>query len=329
MSPASFEPPWWALGPHGQTLTARLLRPDAASPVTRERVETPVGDFIDVDWSPARSTDAPVVIVLHGLEGSSRRNYVRNLCRELNVRGVRTVAVNFRGCSGEPNRTLSFYHSGDTRDLNLMVDLVRTRHPASAIGAMGFSLGGNVLLKALGEREDGGASLLDAAAVMSVPYDLAAGCRLLQESRMGRLYSEYFMRSLRGKVAWKRERLAEILDLEQVDQARSIWDFDDAVTAPLNGFEDATEYYTKCSSRGFLPSVRVPTLMLHAIDDPFLPSGAIPKAEAAGNRALALRLSQRGGHVGFIRGTPWSPSFWGDGEAARFLFHTLKSTRAT
>ena len=325
MTRASFEPPWWALGPHSQTLTARLLRPAAASPVTRERVETPDGDFIDVDWSPATTIDAPVVIVLHGLEGSSRRKYVRNLCRELNVRDMRTVAVNFRGYSGEPNRALSFYHSGDTRDLNLIVDLVRTRHPASAVGAAGFSLGGNVLLKALGEREDGGASLLDAAAVMSVPYDLAAGCRLLQQSRMGRLYSEYFMRSLRGKVAWKRERLAEVLDLEQVDQARSIWDFDEAVTAPLNGFEDATDYYTKCSSRGFLSAVQVPTLMVHAIDDPFLPPGAIPRAEAEGNPSLSLRLSQRGGHVGFVRGAPWSPSFWGEIEIAEFFFDTLRS----
>lgn len=327
MNGSSFEAPWWASGPHAQTLSARLLRPDIGPVVTRERIETPDGDFIDVDWSPVPDAGAPMVVVLHGLEGSSRRKYVRSVCRELNSRGVGTVAMNFRGCSGEPNRTLSFYHSGDTRDLNHLVRVVRSRHPESTIGAMGFSLGGNVVMKALGERDDGGAGVVDAAAVMSVPYDLAAGCALLRRTRMGRMYTEYFMRSLRNKVAWKRDRLAERLDLEAVDRARSIWDFDEAVTAPLNGFEDASDYYARCSSRGFLPAVRVPTLMLHAVDDPFLPSDAIPRAEAGDNEALTLRLSPHGGHVGFIRGAPWAPTFWGEVEAAEFLATRLRSPR--
>jgi len=328
MTGTSFEAPWWANGPHAQTLAARVLRPDSGPSVTRERVETPDADFIDVDWSPLPDARAPIVVVLHGLEGSSRRKYVRSVCRELNARGVGTVAMNFRGCSGEPNRTLSFYHSGDTRDLNYLVQLVRSRHPDSAIGAMGFSLGGNVVMKALGERDDGGAALVDAAAVMSVPYDLAAGASLLQQTRMGRMYSAYFMRSLRGKVEWKRERLAEILDMGAVDEAHSIRGFDEAVTAPLNGFADASDYYARCSSVGFLPSVRVPTLMLHAIDDPFLPAAAIPRSEAEDNEVLTLRLSPRGGHVGFIRGTPWAPNFWGEVEAADFLATRLRSSRA-
>lgn len=328
MNGPSFVAPWWASGPHTQTLSARLLRPDTGPVVNRERIETPDGDFVDVDWSALPHADAPIVVVLHGLEGNSRRKYVRSVCRELNARGVGTVAMNFRGCSGEPNRTLSFYHSGDTRDLNHVLRIVRSRHPESAIGAMGFSLGGNVVMKALGERDDGGSALVDAAAVMSVPYDLAAGCALLQRTRMGRMYSEYFMRSLRGKVAWKRERLGETLNMDAVDRARSIWDFDEAVTAPLNGFEDASDYYARCSSRGFLPAVRVPTLMLHAVDDPFLPAEAIPRPEAADNEALTLLLSPNGGHVGFIRGTPWAPTLWGEVEAAEFLATRLRSPQA-
>lgn len=328
MIPGSFQSPWWAAGPHAQTLTARLLRPAAGPAVTRERLETPDGDFLDVDWSPPPRQDAPVVVVLHGLEGSSRRKYVRSLCRELNNHGVGTAAVNFRGCSGEPNRTLSFYHSGDTRDLNFVVEVVRARHPDSAVGAMGFSLGGNVVLKAIGERDDGGRHFLDAAAVLSVPYDLAAGCALLQRTRMGRMYSGYFMRSLRGKVSWKRDLLAKTLDMEAVDQAQSIWAFDDALTAPLNGFDDASDYYAKCSSKGFLNAVRVPTLLLHAEDDPFLPSDAIPRAEAAENDAITLTLSPRGGHVGFVCGAPWAPRFWGEMTAARFLADRLKSSEA-
>ena len=328
MTSSSFQSPWWASGPHAQTLTARLLRSADGPTVLRERVETPDGDFLDVDWCPPPLQDAPMVVVLHGLEGSSRRKYVRSLCRELNTHGVGTVAVNFRGCSGEPNRTLSFYHSGDTRDLNFVVGVVRSRHPDSAVGAMGFSLGGNVVLKALGEREDGGRHFVDAAAAMSVPYDLAAGCALLQRTHMGRAYSGYFMRSLRGKVAWKRDRLAKRLDMEAVDRARSIWEFDEALTAPLNGFDDASDYYAKCSSKDFLNAVRVPTLLLHAEDDPFLPPEAIPRAEAAGNDAITLALSPRGGHVGFLRGAPWAPRFWGEIAAARFLAERLRSSDA-
>lgn len=327
--PSAFRPPWWARGPHAQTLSARLLRSTRGPTVTRERLTTPDDDFIDVDWSPSTSEDAPIVVVLHGLEGSSKRRYVRSVCRELHDRGVATVAMNFRGCSGEPNRTLSFYHSGDTRDLGLVIDVVRARHPGRRVGAMGFSLGGNVVLKALGERSDVGVGLVDVAAVMSVPYDLAAGCALLERTRMGRLYTEYFMRSLRGKVAWKRDRLADALDLDAVDRATSIRDFDEAVTAPLNGFADAAEYYARSSSRGFLSTVRVPTLMVHAVDDPFLPPESIPRTEAAANGSLALCLSPNGGHVGFVRGTPWAPVFWGEVEAARFLARSLRSTRST
>lgn len=291
--------------------------------MTRERLETDDGDFVDLDWSSGPVGDAPVVVVLHGLEGSSRRRYVRSVCRELARHGVRTVAMNFRGCSGEPNRTLSFYHSGDTRDVGAVVERVRARHPGVRIGLMGFSLGGNVVLKAVGERDDGGASWVDAAAVMSVPYDLAAGCALLERSTMGRLYAGYFLRSLRTKVAWKRDRLADVLDLTAVDAARTIWQFDEAVTAPLNGFRDAPDYYARCSSRGFLTRVDVPTLLLHAEDDPFLPADAIPRDEAAANGALSLRLSPRGGHVGFMTGTAWKPRFWGEQAAAAHLARHL------
>ena len=319
MNGPSFVAPWWASGPHTQTLSARLLRPERGPRVNRERIETPDGDFVDVDWSVLPHADAPIVVVLHGLEGNSRRKYVRSVCRELNTRGVGTVAMNFRGCSGEPNRTLSFYHSGDTRDLNHVVGIVRSRHPNSPVGAMGFSLGGNVVMKALGERDDGGSALVDAAAVMSVPYDLAAGCALLQRTRMGRMYTDYFMRSLRGKVAWKRERLGETLDMDAVDRARSIWDFDEAVTAPLNGFEDAPDYYARCSSRGFLPAVRVPTLMLHAEDDPFMTPDTVPRGEELSPSAR-LELSAHGGHVGFVHGSlPWRPRYWLEERIPAFL----------
>lgn len=318
-----FTPAWWARGPHAQTLFARALRPPRGPDLTRERLETPDGDFVDVDWAPDPGPDAPLVLVLHGLEGTSRRRYVRSVARALLARGVRPVAMNFRGCSGEPNRALRFYHSGETTDVAWLAEALRDRYPGRPLGAIGFSLGGNVLLKLLGEREDGGTALFGAAAAMSVPYDLDAGSALLERSRMGRAYTAYFLRSLRRKVASKRDRLAERLDLEAAAAARTMREFDDRVTAPLNDFRDAADYYACCSSVGYLENVRVPTLLLHALDDPFLPAEAIPVRIARGNPALTLDLTERGGHVGFLEGAPWAPRFWADERAADFLADKL------
>jgi len=322
-----FVPSWWASDRHAQTLCARWLRSSAGPVFQRERMDTPDGDFVDVDWGPDPADGGGVALVLHGLEGSSARGYVRNVCRELIGHGIRPVAMNFRGCSGEPNRALRSYHSGDTGDAAWLVEIIRDRHPGRSVGAIGFSLGGNVLLKMMGDRDDGGVGLLDAAVAMSVPYDLAAGSALMERTPMGRAYTEYFMRMLRRKVASKAERLSEVLDMEAVSRARTIWEFDERVTAPLNGFRDATDYYTRSSSGSVLPRVRVPTLLLHASDDPFLPPESIPVEDAHENPKLTLALQPRGGHVGFLEGTPWSPRFWGDEEGARFLAGVLQSAR--
>ena len=286
-------------------------------------METPDGDFLDVDWGPDPRPGAPVALVLHGLEGSSRRRYVRSVARALLDRGIRPVAMNFRGCSGEPNRRLRFYHSGETGDASWLLARIRERWPRRRIGIMGFSLGGNVALKMLGERPDGGRSLVDAAAVMSVPYDLDAGARLLEQGLMGRLYSQYFLRSLRRKVDEKGEALNAKLDVRAARAASTIRDFDERVTAPLNGFRDAHEYYTCSSSNRFLPRIRVPALLLHAVDDPFLPPPAIPREEAAANPWIRLHLEPAGGHVGFVQGTPWAPHFWGEATCAEFLAMAL------
>lgn len=300
-----------------------MLRPGGGPAFTRERLETPDGDFLDVDWGPNPAPDAPLALVLHGLEGSSRRRYVRSVAAELVARGVRPVAMNFRGCSGEPNRSLRFYHSGETTDPAWLLGRIRERCPGRRIGAMGFSLGGNMLLKMLGEAHDGGGSLLDAAAAMSVPYDLAAGSDLLERSRMGRLYSEYFLRSLRRKLDAKRDRLAPEIDLRSARRASTIREFDDRVTAPLNGFRDAEEYYAECSSRSFLARIRVPTLLVHAVDDPFLPASAIPRREAEAAPPVELRVERRGGHVGFVQGSLRAPRFWGDEACAAHLATAL------
>lgn len=296
-----------------------MLRATTGLTYRRERVATPDTDFLDLDWGPDPGPDAPIVLVIHGLEGSSRRGYVQNVCSELAARGMMPVAMNLRGCSGEPNHLDSYYHSGATEDPRHVLELVRARHPDRKIGAVGFSLGGNILLKLMGERSDGGSGLLDAAVAMSVPYDLSAGCGLLERSPMGRAYSAYFLRSLKNKVRLKQSRLAGRLDVEAVYRAGTLRRFDDLVTAPLHGFDDAEHYYHASSSNRYLDGIGVPTLLLHAVDDPFLPAVAIPRVEAERNPRLHLLLQPYGGHVGFLQGPPWRPRFWADEQTAAFL----------
>lgn len=323
-TPRDFRPAPWAPGPHVQTLAARTLRPRPGGDLPeRERIDTPDGDFLDLDWWAEPAPGAPLALVLHGLEGSSRRRYVLNACMELLAHGVRPVALNFRGCSGEPNRTPRFYHSGETGDPAHVLGRLRDRFPGRAIGAFGFSLGGNMLLKLLGERDDGGRALVDAAVAMSVPYDLAAGSDHLQRSGMGSLYTWYFTHQLKRKVRLKRALLNGTVDVDRGLSARTLREFDDAVTAPLHGFQGASQYYERSSSARFLTGIRVPTLLLHSRDDPFLPAPSIPVDAMTGNPWLLPVLTREGGHVGFLTGRPHRPGFWADEEGARFLAETL------
>lgn len=321
--PVTFRAARWARGCHAQTILARILRSPNGPPYSRERLETPDGDFLDLDWCLEPSLGSPIVLVLHGLEGSSSRRYVRNICRELFDRGIWPVALNFRGCSGEPNRKPHYYHSGETNDLRFVVEFLRRRFPDRPIGVLGFSLGGNVLLKFLGEESSNIQDKVESAVAISVPYDLAAGSQLLERSRMGRLYASYFLRSLKHKVRLKKELLGPVLNLDAVLDSRTIWEFDDVATAPLNGFESALAYYAECSSCKFLENICIPALLIHAEDDPFLPAHAIPSAEALSNPMIQFVMHPVGGHVGFLEGTPTKPSFWAEVEGARFLAEHL------
>ena len=321
-SPVAFEPrpfrPAAALAsPHLQTIGGRLLRRAAPPPLRRERVDLPDGDFVDLDFAERPHADAPLVLLLHGLEGSARRGYALNVYRELAARGIASVGLNFRSCSGEPNRGPRFYHSGDTGDLRHVAALLRARFPHGPLGAIGFSLGGNALLKYLGE--EGGAAPFAAACAVSVPYDLSAGADALDATPMGRFYTRIFLKSLIAKADAKAALLADRCDIERVRAARSFREFDDAATAPLHGFAGAADYYDRSSSRPFLERIRVPTLLLHAADDPFLPGASFPGREAAANPCITVVLTRRGGHVGFIEGPPWAPRFWAEEQAARFF----------
>lgn len=302
--------------PHVQTLIGRALRSREQPLLRRERWELADGDFLDLDFTPDPDPERPLVLVLHGLEGSSRRNYCLETYRALAARGVAAVGLNFRSCSGEMNRTARAYHSGETDDLGHVVSRLRDRAPERPLGLIGFSLGGNVTLKALGE----GLAGVDAAVAISVPFDLLAGSLHLESTFMGRrIYTRYFMRSLQTKIRAKADLVRAHVPLEPVLRARTLREFDDALTAPLHGFEDAPDYYQSSSSARSLASIRTPTLVLHSLDDPFLPPAALPRAALEANPHLLSVLTERGGHVGFIAGTARTPHFWAEHSAARFL----------
>jgi predicted alpha/beta-fold hydrolase len=324
-TPRLFRPAWWLPGAHAQTIAGRVLRRPHPPVFRRERIETPDGDFLDLDWVPAQNREAPLVLLLHGLEGSARRGYAINTYSALAANGLRAVGLNFRSCGGEPNLTARFYHSGETGDLRVAIDLLEQRFGQHVAAAIGFSLGGNVLLKYL--AEEGADARLGAAVAVSVPYDLAAGADALDATPMGRLYTSHFLASLVEKMESKSALLGSHIDLERIRRARSFREFDDAATAPLHGFAGAEDYYSRSSSGPLLDRIRVATLLIHAADDPFLPPSAIPHGAIDRNDCLRVVLTRRGGHVGFIAGSLLRPAFWAEAEAARFLGQAL-GTRA-
>ena len=323
-TPRPFHAPRWLRGPHAQTVGGKLLRRDPGVPLERERLTLPDGDFVDMDLGPEPrgvGPRAPLAVVLHGLEGSAQRLYMRNTYAELLRRGVRPVGLNFRSCSGEPNRAARMYHSGETTDLAAVVAHLRDAFPGRPIAGIGFSLGGNVLLKHLGER--GGDAALAAAAAVSVPYDLSAGANALEKGVMSRVYNAYFLRMLRGKMRAKQALLSELVDVPVTLRARTLRQFDEAATAPLHGFADAEDYYARSSSGPFLARICVPTLLLHSFDDPFLPPDRVPVHAADANPWIVPAFADTGGHVGFVEGTPRRPRFWAEEEAARFVGRML------
>ncbi len=305
---SEFRPAAWLKNPHLQTIFAASLRPRPRLQVRRERIELPDGDFLDLDWVDAGTRpDAPIVILLHGLTGSIQSKYARGLMRRLNAIGWRPVLMHFRGASGEPNRLPRGYHSGETTDIDFVERLLQARQPDTPLAAVGFSLGGNVLLKWLGEQ--GSAAPVVTAVAVSVPFDL----RLCAESiRQGfsRLYQDRLLRGMRAGIHIKFQRIDSPIPLPDLRRLRDFIQYDDAITAPLHGFADVDDYYNRCSSRKFLKDIRVPTLVLHASDDPFMSPQVIPRDDELSD-AVTLELSQQGGHVGFVSAGPHGrPVFW-------------------
>jgi predicted alpha/beta-fold hydrolase len=300
--------------------------------VTREVLETPDGDELVVDRieGPAAS---PILVVLHGLEGSSFSGYVQQLLAVARRRGWRGAAMNFRSCArdpGRPNRMLPnrrprLYHSGETEDLGFLLRTLSRREPGAPLLAAGVSLGGNVLLKWLGENPD--QRLLRAAAAISTPYDLAAGARHLERG-FGRVYTAGLLRTLRRKAVETARRFPEAaarIDAARAGSARTFWEFDDAATAPLHGFTGADDYYRRSSSLRFLPAIGTPVLGVSALDDPFLPAEVVRRAREAASSSVRFAITDRGGHAGFVAGPgPWKPSFWAGETAIEWLGREIR-----
>jgi len=320
----SYLPARWLPGPHLMTIFAGLARGPAGPTPRRERWELADGDFVDVDRHG--SPDAPTVVVLHGLEGSSRATYVRRLVAAAAAEGLASIAVNFRGCSGSPNRLPRLYHSGETGDLAEVVARLAAERPGRGLGVAGFSLGGNVVAKWLGERGDDLPLEVRAGAVISAPWDLGRCADAIDGSGgMAWLYRERFLRTLRHKALAKLRRFPGIpFDAAEVRACRTFAAFDDRVTSRLHGFEGARDYWERCSARRFAAGLRRPLLAIAAADDPIVPRDALPLEAARTNPSLALETYPAGGHVGFVSGRPWRFEFFAEARAAAFLASALR-----
>jgi predicted alpha/beta-fold hydrolase len=276
------------------------------------------GDFVDLDWVDGATT-GPVLLILHGLEGSSRSHYAAGLLAEASRRGWAGVVLNFRSCSGELNRLPRFYHSGETSDLDEIVRRLIDRQPDRALGIAGVSLGGNVLLKWLGEQRGDVPRQVVGAVGISVPFDLAACARVLDRGLRRRVYTANFLRTMRSKVCLKAQVYPGFVDVVACRRARTFAAYDRAVTAPLNGFADEMDYWRRTSSGPYLPMIRWPTLLISALDDPLVPPESLPDP-AALPPVVRAEFVASGGHAGFLDGPwPWRLDSWAERRAVAFL----------
>jgi predicted alpha/beta-fold hydrolase len=320
---STFTPAWFLRGPHAQTVWGRLVRPRLRVSCVRETLTTPDGDELVIDHLDAPVRDSRFrFVLLHGLEGSTNSVYMQGLLSIIARYGFAATGINFRSCARDlrhiglslPNQRPRFYHSGETSDLDFVVTTLRAREPGVRLLAAGASLGGNVLLKWLGEHA--GQTDITAAATFSVPYDLAAGARYLESGFLPRLYVNRFLATLKQKMQWLVAHFPEMrdrVDLDAVMRAKTFHDLDDSATAPIHGFRDADDYYARSSSINFLGAITTPTLCLSAVDDPFLPPEALERAKAQASKAIDFRVTANGGHTGFITGSlPWRCQYWAE-----------------
>lgn len=321
-----YSPAWWLPGPHARTIWGRFFRRTPPLETRIERWETDDQDFIDLVRLDAPA-GRPHLVMLHGLEGTAQSHYARGLFLEAARRGWAADLLLFRGCGAEPNRARRFYHSGETSDVAVVARRLLSADRLAPFFFAGVSLGGNVLLKWLGEIESTVDQRIRAAAAVSVPFDLARACRYIDRG-FSRVYQRHFLQSLRRKALAKLERFPDLASRERIEAARTLYAFDDVVTAPVHGFRNAEDYYSRSSSIRFLEGIRVPTLLLSAYDDPFLPGEVLDDVAriAARNPRIEIEFPAKGGHVGFIGGqNPLRPLYYAERRIAQFFDHVLGS----
>jgi len=300
-SAAPYRAPRWLAGGHAQTIWPYRLR-RRSPPVARERIETPDGDFWDFDWLDARAQPgAPVVALFHGLEGGSQSHYAGALLRALARAEWRGVVPHFRGCGGELNRLPRAYHSGDHAEVGAMLAAIRrVIAPEAPLFAVGVSLGGSALLNWLGRAGRDAARTLRGAAAVSAPLDLMAAGIAIGRG-INRVYTRHFLATLKPKSLAMATRFPGLLDVKRIRRVRTLWDFDDIVTAPLHGFAGTVDYWTRASSKPWLASIAVPTLVINARNDPFIPAQSLPTQREV-SACVTLEQPRHGGHAGFAAG---------------------------
>jgi len=315
-----YSPAWWIPGGHLQTLWGKLFRRQPPAPTLPDRWDTPDGDFVELHRLSAKP-GAPRVLLLHGLEGSIRSHYAQGLLNEAARRGWGADLLIFRSCGSEMNRTQRFYHSGETTDTAFVLERISHEFPTSPLALAGVSLGGNVLLKFLGERGDNLPTQLKAAAAISVPFDLSRSARRINRG-LSRLYQRFFLGSLRRKAQEKVVRFPDLALPSTIAGLRTLEDFDNLITGPLHGFKNAQDYYEQSSSLPWLRRIRLSTLLLSAVDDPMLPPEVLDEVRevARQNPALRLEFVGRGGHAGFIAGSvPWRAFYYAEYRVGEFF----------
>ncbi len=312
---SSYRAPFLFLNGHIQTVYPSLTRKIGGGFYTRERINTPDDDFLDIDWATTGSDK--IAVLSHGLEGNSHRPYVVGMAKILNNSGWDALAWNYRGCSGETNRQLRIYHNGSIDDLDCVVQHVLKAGAYRTVALIGFSLGGNLTLLYLGKNRTAIDSRIGRAVVFSVPCNLAAVAKELAKRR-NRVYMAQFLASLHKKIRAKMAVMPDKINDDHYDRIRNFKDFDDRYTAPIHGFENAEDYWHQCSSGRFISKIGIPTLLVNALDDPFLADGCYPIREAKGSKYVHLEMPPCGGHVGFVQFRR-DKTYWSERRAIQFL----------
>ena len=328
MLPDDYSAPFWLPGGHLQTLYPYFFAPRPFVSYQRERLELADGDFLDLDWTPATqgtlpqnmprqnmAQPAPLVVLFHGLEGNAQAFYVRNLMWAVSQAGWRGVVVHFRGCSGTPNRLPRAYFAGDSAEIHHVLQHLRSQHHAQffdgqifdgqifngRLFAVGYSLGGNALLRFAGEQAYKASSLLDACVAVSVPFQLAVAGRTLDTGVEQLIYTRHFLRTLKRKAGDKCRQFPGLFNEQRLRKANSLWAFDEYYTAPAHGFASADDYWARAASLPVLRDIRIPTLLVNARNDPFYPAYALPTAQQV-SPTTVCEFYPQGGHVGFPAG---------------------------